>query len=106
MCRWFSTISGAVAQALELAFLSCYYLPWLWDTSDALTWHLAKRVSWLHHSEIAVTIVFFLLDSAKDTVLGLPFSLYSTFIVEQKHGFNKQTLRLFALDVVKSVRTH
>ena len=38
-------------------------------------------------------------------VLGLPFSLYGTFVVEQKHGFNKQTLGLFFLDIVKSVGT-
>lgn len=51
----------------------------------------------------AVTIIFYLLDSAKDLVLGIPFSLYSTFVIEQKHGFNKQTLGLFFMDVIKSV---
>lgn len=34
------------------------------------------------------------------TVIGLPFSLYSTFVVEAKHGFNKQTLGLFFADKV------
>ncbi len=48
-------------------------------------------------------MVFNLLDGAKDIVLGLPFSLYGTFVVEQKHGFNKQTLGLFFLDILKSV---
>ena len=48
-------------------------------------------------------MIFNLLDGAKDMVLGLPFSLYGTFVVEQKHGFNKQTLGLFFLDILKSV---
>lgn len=34
------------------------------------------------------------------TVIGLPFSLYSTFVVEERHGFNKQTLGLFFADKV------
>ena len=47
--------------------------------------------------------MFNLLDGAKDMVLGLPFALYGTFVVEQKHGFNKQTLGLFFMDQLKSV---
>lgn len=47
--------------------------------------------------------MFNLLDGAKDMVLGLPFALYGTFVVEQKHGFNKQTLALFLMDQLKSV---
>ncbi len=57
------------------------------------------------HLAAAVTIIFYLLDSAKDLVLGTPFSLYSTFVIEQKHGFNKQTLGLFLMDVIKSVQS-
>ena len=51
----------------------------------------------------AVSVVFNMLDGAKDMVLGLPFALYGTFVVEQKHGFNKQTLGLFLMDQLKSV---
>lgn len=52
-----------------------------------------------------MAVLFNLLDGAKDMVLGLPFSLYGTFVVEQKHGFNKQTPGLFFLDILKSVAT-
>ena len=37
------------------------------------------------------------------TVFSLPFELYSTFVVEQKHGFNKQSLGLFISDKVKGL---
>ena len=133
MCRWFSFISGAFHQGLELVQLSGGWLPWLWYRSEALSLFLDAHISWYSHSEIATTIIFFLLDGAKDTALGLPFSLYrqalmhpcnlmlekiicllmfdclpvffgnSTFVVEQRHGFNKQTLPLFFMDVFKSV---
>jgi STE24 endopeptidase len=43
-----------------------------------------------------------MLFSAISTVTSIPFSLYSTFVVEEKHGFNKQTLGLFVTDMIKS----
>ena len=76
LCRWFSFISGIFHQGLELVLLSGGYLPWLWYGSEALSLLLDAHISWYSHSEIATTIIFFLLDGAKDTVLGLPFSLY------------------------------
>lgn len=36
------------------------------------------------------------------TATSLPFSLYSTFVIEQRHGFNKQTLGLFFADLAKT----
>ena len=35
------------------------------------------------------------------TVLGIPASLYSQFVIEQRFGFNRTTLRLFLLDRLK-----
>jgi STE24 endopeptidase len=104
MRRWFRTASGAFHQALELLLLRCYYLPWLWGRAELLSQLLAAHTPGYRHGEIGTTIIFFLLDGAKDTLLGLPFSLYSTFVVEQRHGFNKQTLALFLVDVLKSAR--
>jgi STE24 endopeptidase len=31
-------------------------------------------------------------------ILNLPFSFYSTFVIEEKHGFNKTTIKTFILD--------
>jgi len=39
--------------------------------------------------------------SVISTILSLPASLYSTFVIEERHGFNKQTLKLFFSDMVK-----
>ncbi len=36
-----------------------------------------------------------------NSFLSLPFSLYNTFIIEEKFGFNKTTLKTFCLDIVK-----
>ena len=36
-------------------------------------------------------------------VVSLPFSLYNQFVIEERYGFNKMTLKLFFRDVVISV---
>ncbi|MFH2060019.1 MAG: M48 family metallopeptidase [Pseudomonadota bacterium] len=36
-------------------------------------------------------------------IISLPFTLYSTFVIEEKFGFNKTTPRLFVIDLIKSI---
>jgi STE24 endopeptidase len=36
-------------------------------------------------------------------LLNLPFSVYHTFVIEAKYGFNKSTVRTFVLDFIKSL---
>lgn len=36
------------------------------------------------------------------SLLSLPFSIYSTFVIEERFGFNRTTVRTFVLDLVKS----
>jgi len=43
-------------------------------------------------------ILFFLSD-----ILGIPFSIYATFVIEEKFGFNKTTAKLFFWDKIKSL---
>ncbi|KAF5838325.1 hypothetical protein DUNSADRAFT_3057 [Dunaliella salina] len=47
--------------------------------------------------------VFVLLLIYAQTLLSLPWNMYFTFVVEQRHGFNKQTPRLFLWDALQSV---
>ena len=34
-------------------------------------------------------------------IVGLPFSIYSTFVIEEKYGFNKTTAKTFVMDILK-----
>ncbi|KAG5626680.1 hypothetical protein H5410_011898 [Solanum commersonii] len=36
-------------------------------------------------------------------ITDLPFSLYSTFVIEARHGFNKQTVWLYFRDMIKGI---
>jgi STE24 endopeptidase len=35
-------------------------------------------------------------------MVSIPFSIYSTFVIEERYGFNKTTPRTFALDILKT----
>lgn len=37
------------------------------------------------------------------TLFSIPFSVYETFVLEEKYGFNRTTLKTFLLDLVKGV---
>jgi STE24 endopeptidase len=50
---------------------------------------------------IAAGLAFFAILGLLTSLLDLPFDLYATFRIEEKHGFNRQTLRGFFLDRAK-----
>jgi STE24 endopeptidase len=50
---------------------------------------------------IGAGLAFFGILGALSALLELPFDLYSTFRIEEKHGFNRQTLGGFFLDHLK-----
>ena len=52
--------------------------------------------------QIIQSLVFFFSSSLFDTVVSLPLSLYKVFVIEERHGFNKQTIGLFFMDMIKS----
>ncbi len=37
------------------------------------------------------------------SLISLPFSIYSTFVIEEKYGFNKTTPKTFVLDMIKGI---
>jgi STE24 endopeptidase len=37
------------------------------------------------------------------SLLSFPFSLYTTFVIEERFGFNKTTIKTFFLDIIKSL---
>jgi len=57
----------------------------------------------LHVPFIASGLLFFLILSYANTVISIPFSLYSTFKIENKYGFNTMTPKLWLKDFVKSI---
>ncbi len=62
---------------------------------------LNDLVAGISKSEIIQALLFFGIFGFFFDILGIPFDLYSTFVIEEKFGFNKTTPRTFVLDKLK-----
>jgi STE24 endopeptidase len=51
----------------------------------------------LFYFQITQSLVFTLVGFIFSTITSLPFSIYSTFVIEERHGFNKQVRPIFLL---------
>jgi len=50
---------------------------------------------------ILLAIIFFGIIGVASDILSTPFSVYSTFVIEERFGFNKTTPKTFILDKIK-----
>ena len=93
------TITKARIGLLELAFGTAVLLGWtLLGGLDWLNqWVLAHVQAGLWQ-QLALLGAFMLIGA----LIDLPFTLYQTFVVEEKFGFNKMTWQLWLGDLVKS----
>ena len=71
MGRYFGQAQGIVGTVISLAWIAFLWMPWLWDRSADLVHRYG------YAGEVKVTIVFCILDSLKDLVLGLPWGTLS-----------------------------
>ncbi len=54
-------------------------------------------------ADILTTLIFFAILGIIGLVGSLPFSIWSTFVIEAKYGFNLTTPRIFVTDTIKSL---
>ncbi|HAN19817.1 MAG: peptidase M48 [Bacteroidetes bacterium GWC2_33_15] len=50
---------------------------------------------------IIIALLFFGIILFASDIIHIPFSIYDTFVIEEKFGFNKTTLKTFILDKIK-----
>ncbi|MEC7264877.1 MAG: M48 family metallopeptidase, partial [Bacteroidota bacterium] len=86
----FGLLSDGFSLLLTICFLWFGGFEWI----DQLTRSISQNI-------IPMALIFFGLITFGSAILGLPFSYYRTFVIEEKYGFNKTTKKLFFLDKVK-----
>jgi STE24 endopeptidase len=94
----FGFVAGLYGQVQNLAFIYGDVLPKLWGVAGVA---LARYLPARFQGEICQTLLFLFGFNILSTVLSLPVSYYSTFVLEEKFGFNKQTLKLWITDMLK-----
>jgi STE24 endopeptidase len=78
-----------------VVMLSAIILGWFAWLDDAIR----ERIS----NNLLVTVIFFGILILAVMLANLPVSYYSTFVVEEKFGFNKTTKKLFVVDSIKQM---
>ncbi|MGD1959384.1 MAG: M48 family metallopeptidase [Fulvivirga sp.] len=86
----FSFITSAFSFCLSLGMIYFGLFGWL---NSILSPYLTN--------EIALALAYFGVLYVLSDLLNTPFQLYSTFVIEEKFGFNKTTYKTFFLDKVK-----
>jgi STE24 endopeptidase len=54
-------------------------------------------------SPVVVGLIFLSLLMLGQSLISLPFSIYDTFVIEQKFGFNRSTIKTFIMDRLKGL---
>jgi len=86
----FSTLTDTFSLALLLLMLLFKGFAWLDDLIRAFT-----------DNSILIALIFFGILGLVSDLLNTPFSLYSTFVIEERFGFNKTTPLTFVKDKLK-----
>jgi STE24 endopeptidase len=86
----FSNITSAFSLILTLAF---FYF----DGFEYVD-NLARSYS---SENIIIALIFFGIIMLASDIITTPFAYYQTFVIEEKFGFNKTTVKTFILDKIK-----
>jgi len=84
--------ASLIHQGLYLIVLLSGFLPWL-----------MKAIRFWGIGLIVEGLIFFAILSLLANLSHIPFGLYDTFVIEERYGFNRMTLRMWISDLLKSV---
>ncbi len=63
---------------------------------DSFVWSVSDN-------PIIMSLIFFGILAAASDLISMPFSIYATFVIEEKFGFNKTTVKTYILDKIKGL---
>jgi len=76
-----------------------FFVPaWLWNKLDALMAQSNICLAVPYRNDIVQAFLFVLVMTLFNMVLALPFTIYKTFVIEERWGYNKTTAGTFACD--------
>ncbi len=86
----FGIYSGTFSFLITLAMFLFFGFAFV----DSVAWSITSNAIW-------AALLFFGVIMLASSILGIPFSVYDTFVIEEKFGFNKVTPRIFVSDQLK-----
>ncbi|KAJ0837195.1 putative ste24 endopeptidase [Helianthus annuus] len=95
----FHFVKQFVTIIMDSATLLFGVLPWIWKKSGVVLESTGVDAE----NEIYHTLTFLAGAMIWSQITDLPFYLYSTFVIEERYGINKQTVWLFIKDMIKGM---
>ncbi len=89
---WFDIFSDTISLVILLVVLFAGGFAWLNDWVISIT-----------QSPVLQALLFFGVIGFASSLISLPFSIYGTFVIEERFSFNKTTPKTFILDLLKSL---
>ncbi|XP_012540453.1 CAAX prenyl protease 1 homolog [Monomorium pharaonis] len=93
----FGNVQDLYSKVYNTLILVTYGNYYFWQWSIAI----AKYYGMNHESEILLSAICLFIIGIITHISNLPIAVYDTFVLEQKHGFNKQTTMFFIKDEIK-----
>jgi STE24 endopeptidase len=83
---------------LDILMLYYFFAPYEWKIAG----NFLEKISLDPNNEFYRAYTLIMIESIRELIIGIPISYYSIFVIEKKHGFNKQTIGLFFYDTALS----
>jgi STE24 endopeptidase len=99
----FGLLSSTFSTALFISFFILGGFGWLDQLVRSWIVHLDFLPAFLVHTQIAQGLLFIGVLTLGSSLLGLPFALYNTFVIEERFGFNTTNLKTFIKDRVLGI---
>lgn len=93
----FGIIHSLYDSILSTLMIVLFLMPYFWKVSTGLS----EKIGY-GESEIIISIIFMLILNTVNIFISTPFQVYHTFVIEERHGFNKQTPLFFIKDALKA----
>ena len=91
----FSIVIDIFKTLLETLLMYFYYQPFIWNFCADILVYFNLDAS----NEFCRAYTFTLIETIRSLIIDTPIDIYSSFVIEEKHGFNKKTAKLFIYDL-------
>lgn len=99
----FSVFSSTFSLLQNLAIFKYDLLPKTWTLAGTIMKSSAAVLPKAMSGVITQSLFFVFTTQILTTLIGLPLSYYKNFVLEERFGFNKQTIGLWVSDMLKGI---
>lgn len=99
----FSMFKAIFTLTLEFCLWYFFVFIWIWNQVDSVMGKLNICQSVTYKNDMLQAYLFIVATTIMQMVIDIPFTIYSTFVIEEKWGYNKTTAGTFVCDQLKQL---